>query len=201
MKKRFITVASFILIFVILSPITLSVSAEELYLGTEEDITGEIIPDAQNQTYGIGDTAEDQMPGDGYPTLFSITDNDITKLRTSNKWGKSFTKASLPTGTKRIICGINLNHTLLDSVGHSLDGAITAGVCYYGYNELYNEDTYKSVYTAYVPYEKIGVSYQTEFLIEEYLEPGVTYYSYFKNGYPAGYVYGTLTLYTSTTTG
>lgn len=191
---------SMILVFVLLSSVTLSASAEELYLGTSEDITGYIIPDAPGETRDTGgDTVVGQMPEDGNPTIFSITASRVYELLTSDAGNKSFTRGSLPSDAKRIICEMNLNHSLADSV--YLDEAISAGVCYYGYSPKYQDNVYISVFSVYIPFDSFGDTYRADFLISESLQFGKTYYSFVKNRYGAGYVYGTVTLYYSSTTG
>lgn len=200
MKKRFVSAIAMILVLTLLCPTTLCVSAEDVYLGTDEDITGEIVPDDADKTRDTGsDTVVDQMPGDGNPTIFSITAENVTTLLASRKSGKSFTRESLPSNAKRIIYEIQLNHSLADSL--YMGDVIVAGVCYYGYSSQYQGNIYFSVHSSCVPLELLGVRYQTDFLISENLEYGTPYYSYVKNKYGDGYVYGTVTLYYSTSTG
>lgn len=199
MRKKYISVISMILVFALLCSATLRASAEELYLGTSEDITGYIIPDTPGETCDTdGDTVVDQMPGDGNPVIFSIRANRVSYLLTSKTGEKSFTRDSLPDGAQRIICDINLDHSLANE--EHLDGAVSAGVCYYGYSSLHQANIYISVFKSYVPFESMGVTYQTDFLIAGNLQFGKTYYSFVKNEYGAGYVYGTVTLYSSSST-
>lgn len=195
MKKRYISAISMILIFALLCSATLRASAEELYL----DTSGNITPDTQSETCDTdGDTVVDQMPGDGNPVIFSIRAINVREYLLSSNGNKSFTRDSLPDGSKRIICEINLDHSLADSV--YLGNAIVAGVCYLGYDTVNEKYVRIPVFSSYVPFESMGVTYQTDFLIAGNLQFGKTYYSFVENRYGAGYVYGTVTLYSSSST-
>lgn len=68
------------------------------------------------------------------------------------------------------------------------------GVCYYGYSYAKKEYIYIGVIYQSARH---GVLSQQSYPIAGTLENGKTYYSYVKNIYPAGYVYGTWEIYTS----
>ena len=115
---------------------------------------------------------------------------------TSNAGGKSFTTSQLPAGAIRIICRGTLSHSLQDTPGiiGSLEEFVEAGVCYYGYSVEYNDYVYIPVYTTGPSSVGLGQQFEGSFLIAGRLESDKTYYSYVKNKYPAGYVFGTLEL-------
>ena len=147
------------------------------------------------QTRSIGDGIfEDHMPIDGLPEIFRITAVEVRDYLYSSEGGKDFTIDSLPNEAKRIVCVVNLNHSLIDSIAHNLDERIYVGVCYYGYNHQYQEYTYIAVYSHYIPYELLGVQHQVAFSIADTLDSGVTYYSFIKTRCSEGFVHGTLTL-------
>lgn len=179
----------------------LPVAAQEVYLGSSDDLTGYIIPeDSNKQTRGDDDFS--QSPGDlsgNYPLIFSVTANEVTSLLTSNVGGKSFRTSQLPDSAIRIICRGTLSHSLQDVSGitGSLKNYVKAGVCYYGYSSQYDDYVYISVYTTGPSSVGLGNQFEGSFLIDGTLESDVTYYSYIKNTYPTGYVFGTLGLYYS----
>lgn len=200
MKSRIVVITSIILVCCIL--FTTPISANPYgYLGSDDDVTGYIV-EAEEQCAPRaigGGFSEIIVPPDGLPVIFSITAQEVTDLLPSRVGNKSFTLSSLPSYARKIVLGIKLNHSLKGDSYHSpyLDERVTAGVCYYGYSAQYQGNVYISVYKTWVPYEKLGESYLVEFLVDDVLDAGVTYYSFIGNEYHMGYAYGTLTLYHS----
>lgn len=194
-------ISAIILIFCLLSTTQFPVAAQESYLGSDDDLSGYIIPDDNNkQTRGGDDFSHES--GDligNNPLIFSITAAEVTSLLASSAGGKSFTISQLPSTATRIICRGTLSHSLQDVSGitGSLYECVEAGVCYYGYSSQYNDYIYISVYVIGPSRGGLGQQFEGSFLIADRLESGVTYYSYVKNTYPAGYVFGTVGLYYS----
>ncbi len=172
-------------------------SDSEGFIGFDSDISGYLIPDNE----GNGERSVDPITqiiyddaGTAYYKIFSIRADRVTGLLTSNVGGKSFVRSDLPSNAKYILCLGELHHSLEDEIYQAQD-IMYGGVCYYGYNHLYGEDTYNAICRAY---PEADHSVEMKFTIAK-IEPDTTYYSYVKNLYLDGYVYGTLTIYYSLT--
>lgn len=202
MKKCLMSLIGVVTICCILLSSSLPAFASSEYLGTDEDFSGYIIPQYEGSTYGIGPGfSEDYIDPDGdYPIIFSITAVEVHTLLASSAGGKSFNLNQLPINAKKIICKANVSHTLKDVPGYIWDvnEATKVGVCYYGYSDLHSGYVYIPVYYEYVPVASFGTTFEFEFNIADYLERGVTYYSFIKNMYDTGYISGTVTLQYST---
>ena len=64
---------------------------------------------------------------------------------------------------------------------------------------MYDDNVYNSVACIGFREEQLGTELTDKFSINDILERNETYYSYVKNIYPAGYVYGHVSLYASDT--
>lgn len=205
MKKLFSGLTALLLAACMMAQMFILAKAQEIecqngeYLGTEENITGYIVPedDSSEQNSRALDEPIRFVEGGGvvYTLIFSITAAKVTDLLPSNVGGKSFSLTTLPSAATNILCRGMLYHSL-DGQVNSLEPMMYGGVCYYGYNYLYEYDTYISVYSLDA---ESGVFAKGSFSISEILKSNVTYYSFVKNRYPGGYVYGTWEIYYSET--
>lgn len=192
--KRYISlVISLCLILTMILP----AYAEEIVIGTNDNITGYLIPDESDQKERGGSYEEDFGGDTARVLIFSINAANVTQLLTSNVGNKQFQVESLPSQAKRIIVQANLSHSLqgVSGITGNLNETAIAGVCYYGYSPLYNDYVYISVASAHVPQGQFGHTFTFNFLIQNVLNSGISYYSYVKNSYGAGYVYGSVQLY------
>ena len=189
-------ILSGILVSCLILTMVIPVGAEE-FIGTDSDITGYLISEQDEQKERGTFLPEDLEGGTSYVKIFSITANQVTQLLTSNSGNKKFRTSDLPASAKRIIVRASLNHSLQDVEGiiGNLNEQVTAGVCYYGYNYEIGENGYVSVESEHVPLFGWGSTFECNFLIANKLQSGVYYYSYVKNKYPSGYVYGNVQLY------
>ena len=124
----------------------------------------------------------------GNPTayeIFSIEGREVTQLLVSKQGLKSFGLGTLPSNAKKIICEAKLYHSLAEQ---TVNASMSCGVCHFDANrQIYVSDMGMDA-------EHGEIEYQT-FTISGNLSSGVTYYSYIKNEYPTGYVWGDLTIY------
>ena len=201
MTKMKLRIYAIFLVCCLIGATPLSVVAQENYLGTDDDLSGYIVSDDYNGQTRVHDDFS-QESGDligNNPLIFSLTAAEVTSLLTSKVGGKSFTTSQLPATAIRIICRGTLSHSLQDIPGitGSLQECVEAGVCFYGYSSMYHDYVFQSVYTTGPHSVGLGQQFEGSFLIEGKLKSNETYYSYVKNTYPAGYVFGTLNLYYS----
>lgn len=205
-EKPFLRFTIFALVFSLLFAMPVPAGASEfnndseVILGSDADISGYLVENDEDTSKQSRVLAEPSVPvkvidsgGYTYYSIFSITANEVTKLLTSNVGGKTFSISSLPSDANYILCTGTLNHSLYEEVHISVP-FMYGGICYYGYNYLYEENTYISVFSVDA---EPGVQAEGKFKISDYLTRNVTYYSYVKNNYPAGYVYGTWEIYYS----
>lgn len=168
----------------------------DVILGDDSNITGYIVPDededSQDQRVASDQIIFDGPGGGRYTKIFSITASQVSDLLTSAQGSKSFTLSSLPSTASYILCRGTLYHSITDIV-HNED-IMRGGICYYGYSSLYQKNMYISV--IYKSAEH-GVLVEQSYKISDYLESGKTYYTFVKNRYGAGYVYGTWEIYSS----
>ena len=204
MRNTFTRCLSVLLVLVLLSPLVISANAIEEpsdgYLGTSEDITGYIIPEENDNSPSsrvVILPIQPDLGGNQYTEIFSITATHVTQLLTSNHGGKSFEIDSLPNTAQYLLISGRLNHSLEENGQHLAD-YISIGVCYYTYSYFYDDYIYDSVYSIYYDHGYAGGTLLEEkFKIDDYLEDDITYYTFVKNSYPAGYVHGTVSLYYS----
>jgi hypothetical protein len=135
--------------------------------------------------------------GSGYSVkIFTLTDNYVTTLRTSNAIGKSFTLREKPAIAKRILCVATLDHSLRsDEMSGRLNDVAIYGVCEFVYFPVIGSWQYDAVASYGYTFSELGTRTQFSFGISDYLEDGVEYFTYIKNRYPAGYVFGSMTAY------
>lgn len=197
MKRR--SILSIVLVSCMILTMVLPVGAQEVVIGTDEDITGYLVPDEYEESQKERGGSYDDLFDGGNPRvlIFSITAAQVTQLLTSNAGNKSFQVESLPSEAKRLIIQANLNHSLQNESGitGNLNECVIAGLCYYGYSAQIGGYGYISVASANVPQGQFGQTYTFDFMIDDVLTSGVTYYTYVKNTYPSGYVYGSVQLY------
>lgn len=196
---------SFLLVFGLFIIMTVPAFAENSdYLGTEDDISGEIISeDSKNSNLGRVVTFPVQIGDDAlndYAEIFTITAAGVTNLLPSNVGGKNFNPALLPSCATNIIIRAELYHDCMYGFEETgwypcIDEWVSAGVCYYGYNPLTNQYQFTSVYKHYFLHSELGILLEFSFEIDEYLEDNVFYYSFIKNEPQIGVVTGTLGLY------
>ena len=193
------------MVCILISSFVLTTSAEtpfsnETILGTESDNTGYLVPDTESEVNksraGFSPIFKDEGTGSIYTEIFSITAVQVTELLASSKGAKSFSNGTLPDAANYILCRATLEHSL-ENVVNITSAFAKAGICYYGYNELYGEDTYIAVATISFFEEDLGKTLERKDAISDIVDWNESYYSYVKNCYPSGYVYGTVSLYYS----
>lgn len=194
---------SFLMVAVLAFAMYVPASAQGEFLGTDEDVTGYIIPDDEENRERV--VIFPVQIGDGsmndYPLIFSITAANVTTLLPSSYGGKSFYINDLPYYAENLILRATLHHSLEDyeadgnSLWPDLDDEVIAGVCYYWYNNMSGQGEYASVFLLSYKEEQLGETLQCTFSIADYLDPNVEYFTYVKNHYCSGYVYGNVYLY------
>lgn len=180
---------TFVLVVHCIIPVNATAIVSDDYLGTNDDLSGEVIPDsAQDQSRStFSFPKEFESGGISHYLLFSITASNVTNLLTSNQGGKSFDRASLPSTA----IYMTLNGTLY----HPLNGAadmetIRYGICHF--------DNNSGEYVAdYANTIKTGESSYGRFKVSSKLAYNITYYSFIKNVPQASYIHGSLALYYS----
>lgn len=93
-----------------------------------------------------------------------------------------------------------LHHSLEDyddgeTTWPNLHEQVKFGICDYVYNTVSDEYEYIPVYSYFVAEDELGTEIIDSFIIDTYLELSVRYFSFIKNCFCDGYVYGTLGLY------
>lgn len=155
-------------------------------LGGIEDESGYLIPDEPSTNNSSRAVHLPELPGN--PTayeIFSIKATKVTNLLTSNAGGKSFNLSQLPTSARTIICQGTLYHSLADV---TVNASMSGGICHFDANrQEYVSDIKKTA--------EHGITFTRSDTISTKLSDGVFYYSYIKNEYPTGYVWGNLTIY------
>lgn len=202
--NKFLRLSAIIMVCVLLVPGFALAGAKEGnqneggYLGTDDNVSGQILPEEkESDCQGRAVTFPVQI-GDGvsYYEIFTITANEVYDMLPSSKGGKSFRINDLPSGAAYILCYGILNHSLAGQVG-MVGPIVTAGVCDYHYSSQYGDYIYDSIYIVEVDEFELGTVVTKKKPISGYLVNNTTYYSYVKNEYPAGYVSGTFKIYYS----
>lgn len=203
MSKFTKKIISFVLVSAIVFIMYIPASAQDEFLGTDDDITGYIVPEDDDNRervvkfpVQIGDGALDN-----YVKIFSIRAENVTTLLPSSYGGKSFYLSDLPAYADNIILIATLHHSLEDYVadGNStwphLDEMVQTGVCYYGYSPDVNDYAYRSICSFYLLEDELGETWKFSFSIDDYLDPYVEYFTFVKHNYYTGHVYGDVHLY------
>lgn len=198
MKLKIYRILSLMIFCSIMCTMTTPIFAQEDYLGTNDDLTGYVIPDGDSENSRVRDDISQESGSElgTDPLIFSITAAQVSNLLTSNAGGKSFTISQLPSSAYKIVCMGTLFHSRGDNeaIPEINYEYIEAGVCYYGYNPRNGEYEYISVYEIGLTIDEYGQPFERSFLIDDVLVDGETYYSYVKNTHGGGYVYGTFKL-------
>ena len=204
-------IISILMLLMLLCMLLIPVLADEETLGTDDDLTGYVVPEE-------GSSGESDMEEVGanpwaliVPTfiddgldkilIFSIRADEVTYLLTSNMGGKMFMGHELPDIASTIVCEAYLNHSWNYISGdwagmpQNLNEAISYGVCYYTYDYAVDDYIYKAVGRGYVTTEELGGYSRAEIEIAGNFEQNEAYYSFVKNRFYGGYVYGTLDIY------
>lgn len=203
MSKYIIRAISLVSTVVLVCTMFTTGFAQEYSLGTDEDISGYILEESPNSNARVI-TFPEQI-GDGgsefnYPEIFTIEAREVTYLLTSNVGSKDFMLSDIPSSATIMIFKATLHHSFEDyddgeTTWPDLHEKVKFGICKYDYNTVSDEYEYISVYSYYVAEDELGTEIINSFIIDTYLDSSVRYFTYIKNCFHSGHVYGTVGLY------
>ena len=164
------------------------------FLGDESNISGYFLPD-ENEDSKQSRVAIDKITEDfGGVTYYPINSIVVGQTYDLLVCGseKAFTRSDLPSAAEYIL----MRGTLYFSIEElrNADNIMFGGVCYYGYNYLSGKNEYISAISTNAVHGRLV---EERVPISGYLNSGITYYSYVKNKYGAGYISGSWKLYYS----